>query len=78
MSILDADGKTVRRLSYALPSRPQQLSPAASTFYWDGKTASGEWAPPGRYTVLVKARLGEIEYAGESRPFEVTTGAPNR
>lgn len=78
VSILDADGKTVRRLSYALPSRPQQLSPAASTFYWDGKTALGEWAPPGRYTVLVKARLGEIEYAGESRPFEVTTGAPNR
>ena len=36
VTVKDRTGRTVRRLSYAQPTRPQQLSPAASLFWWDG------------------------------------------
>ena len=69
VNILDSQGKTVRRLAYEQPSRPQQLSPNASAFYWDGKTGAGEAAPPGEYTVLARVRLGEETFTAQSEPF---------
>lgn len=69
VSILNEQGRTVRRLAYETPSRPQHLSPAASSFYWDGKMNNGQFAPPGAYTVLVKTRLNDQEYAAQSAPF---------
>ena len=69
VSILNEDGTTVRRLSYEAPSRPQQLSPAGTNFYWDGCLNHGEAAPPGKYTVQVKARLGMNSAIVKSEPF---------
>ena len=57
VNILNEEGRTVRRLAYETPSRPQQLSPAGSTFYWDGRQTDGSPAPAGEYTVQVKIRL---------------------
>ncbi len=57
VNILNAEGRPVRRLAYETPSRPQQLSPAGSTFYWDGLQTDGSPAPAGSYTVQVKIRL---------------------
>ena len=71
VNILDGDGKLVRRLAYAAPSRPQQMSPSANAFYWDGRTNSGEWAPPGRYTAQVRTRIGGKTYLAASEPFEI-------
>lgn len=71
VTVLDADGETVRRLAYLAPSRPQQLSPAASTYYWDGRRTSGEMAEPGQYTVQVQTTLGETPLLCESLPFEL-------
>lgn len=68
VSILDAEGRVVRRLAYEAPSRPQQLSPNASSFYWDGYTAAGERAPEGVYTVQVRVRLGGRAFLCESGP----------
>ncbi len=71
VNILDGEGNLVRRLAYAAPSRPQQLSPAANTFYWDGKDNRGEWAPPGSYTAQIRTRIGGKTYLAESDPFEL-------
>ena len=57
VNILNEDGRTVRRLAYETPSRPQQLSPAGSTFYWDGRQTDGSPAPAGTYSVQAKIRL---------------------
>lgn len=69
VNILDGEGKTVRRLSYARPSRPQQLSPTGTTFYWDGKADNGELAPPGEYRAQVRVRLGGKNHIRESDAF---------
>lgn len=71
VSIRDADGGLVARLCYDAASRPQQLSPAASTFYWNGMTRSNTPAPDGEYTVEVSAEIGGIRYTAKSMPFSL-------
>ena len=66
VNILNEEGRTVRRLAYETPSRPQQLSPAGSTFYWDGLLTDGTPAPAGCYTVLVKVRIGGSVFTATS------------
>lgn len=70
VSLRNKAGKTVRRLSYAQPSRPQQLPLSASTFYWDGKDQQGHPVRPDEeYTVFVQVTLGEERFTAESAPF---------
>lgn len=71
VNIRDAEGKLVRRLAYDVPSRPQQLSPSANTFYWDGKSNLGEWAKPGMYTAQVRVKINGETFLAESAPFEL-------
>lgn len=72
VSILNERRKTVRRLAYEAPSRPEQMIPAASSFYWDGRLTGGEPAPAGLYTAEAKVRLGDNTYVSVSAPFELT------
>jgi len=76
VSILNAQGRVVRRLSYDAPSRPQQLTPEASTFYWNGALSSGAAAPPGLYRAQVQVRLGEKTYEAVSPPFQLMEREP--
>ena len=69
VNILNEENKIVRRLAYETPSRPQQLSPAASSFSWDGKLTDGSFAPPGRYTVQIKTTVNETQFISQSDPF---------
>lgn len=62
VTIVDARGKTVRRLASRQASRPQQLVPRGSSFCWNGRRANGELAPPGDYSIRVKAYVGEETY----------------
>ncbi len=71
VNVQNADAVTVRRLAYEAPTRPQQLSPAASDFYWDGRTNRGEPAPGGEYTVQIKVRLGTETFTCRSEPFQL-------
>ena len=71
VNILNGDGRTVCRLAYEAPSRPQQLSPAGSTFSWDGRQTDGSPAPAGTYTVQVKARLGGNVFIAQSGQVEL-------
>ncbi len=69
VSIADESGKTVRRLASYQPTRPQQLTPAGSLFYWNGRLQDGTPAAPGKYTVKVTAHIGDVPYEAVSEPF---------
>ena len=71
VSVVNGEGRTVRRLCYDSPTRPQQLSPSATALYWDGRLNSGDFAPAGEYTVFVRVRLGEDTFTAQSEPFSV-------
>ena len=76
VNILNENGKAVRKLCYETPSRPQQLTPSGSTFYWDGRKNNGEWADEGLYTVQVKVRMNGVTYQCQSEPFQLTNEHP--
>lgn len=69
VTVKDRTGRTVRRLSYAQPTRPQQLSPAASLFWWDGSDNKGNPARPGEYYIHVQTTIGEEKFTAYSAPF---------
>ncbi|MGN0779336.1 MAG: caspase family protein [Aristaeellaceae bacterium] len=71
VTIQSLEGKTVRRLASRTSSRPEQLSPAGSTFCWNGQDSRGNAAPAGQYRVHVKAYVGEGVYEALSEPFEL-------
>ncbi len=74
VSIVDESGKAVRRLSSYQPTRPQQLTPAGSFFYWNGNLADGTAAAPGKYSVKVTAHIGDAPYEAVSEPFTLLGG----
>ena len=74
LSIVDKGGKTVRRLASYQSTRPQQLTPAGSFFYWNGTLADGSPAAPGDYTVKVTAQIGDAQYEATSGSFTIADG----
>ena len=76
VKILNGEGESVCRLGYAVPSRPQQLSPNGSTFYWNGKDSRGDMCPPGFYTAQLQVKCGRETYTAQSEPFELVEVAP--
>ena len=76
VNILDQNGAVVRRLRYEAPSRPQQLTPSGSVFYWDGWLGSGEMAAPGLYRAQARVRLNGKVFKCESLPFELAAREP--
>ena len=74
VTVQDMEGKTVRRLASRAPSRPEQLSPQGSSYFWNGLTSRGETAPAGQYRIQVKAYIGDTVYEALSEPFELIGG----
>lgn len=78
VSVLNAQGKTVRYLAVETPSRPQRLVPEGTTLYWDGRLEDGTSAAPGRYMVCVRTTVGGTDYTVYSPYFtlseEITSG----
>lgn len=68
ITIEDVDGKTVRRLASRHATRPEQLDPMGSSFTWDGRLNSGEFAPEGMYRIRVKAYVNGEKYEYVSDP----------
>ncbi len=71
VTVVNEEGRTVRYLAYEAPTRPQQLTPEASTFIWDGRLSSGQAAPPGRYTIAARTVIGGAVFSSASDPFEL-------
>lgn len=74
--IEDSRGKALRYLAYEAPSRPEQLEPAASAFYWDGRLSDGQIAQDGMYRAAVTVRIGGKKWEEKSAPFELMTVEP--
>lgn len=74
VSIVDEAGKTVYRLCHKQSTRPMQLSPAGSVFYWDGTLKNGETIAPGTYRVSVEAYTNEQSAKAVSQPLSIDQG----
>ena len=74
VAVLDADGRTVRRLASRDPSRPEQLVPTASSLTWSGRLNDGTYAPAGTYTLRVSAVVGDTLWRAPD--VSVTLKAP--
>ena len=74
VSIVDMDGKTMHRLCHKQSTRPMQLCPSGSVFYWDGVLKSGETLPDGTYQIRVQAYTEEDSVTVLSEPFTMNEG----
>ena len=71
VAILDENDKVVHRVCHRQSTRPTQLTPAGSVFYWDGRLRSGGFAAPGRYRVRAQAHLGDSTITVLSASFTI-------
>lgn len=74
VSVVDMDGKTMYRLCHKQSTRPMQLCPSGSVFYWDGKLKSGDILPEGTYQIRVQAYTEEDSVTVLSDPFTMNQG----
>ncbi len=71
VTIVDAEGKTVRRLSSRQTSRPEMLDTAGTCFTWDGMDNDGNRVPDGAYRIRVRAYVGDERYEFLSEPVHL-------
>ena len=70
--VRDAQGGMVRRLAYKEASRPLGMVIKGSVYFWDGRTQSGENAPPGEYYVEVSCKMGDTTYTAAGGTITLT------
>ena len=75
VSIVDAQGQTVRRLTHKQGTRPLGLSPNGSVLYWNGKDKQGHTVPPGQYQVQVTGYVGGGNQQAASGMITLQPGA---
>lgn len=68
VTIVDGEGRTVRRLSSRQASRPEMLDAAGTCFTWDGMDGDGLRLPDGEYRICVRAYVGDERYEYLSDP----------
>lgn len=71
VSVYSESGQLTARLAANQSTRPQQLTPLASAFYWNGRNLAGQVAPPGKYYIAVQATLGGDIFTTRSNLFEL-------
>ncbi len=59
VAIIDENDQVVHRLCHRQATRPLQITPAGSVFYWDGRLKDGTPARPGTYRVRVQAHMND-------------------
>lgn len=71
VAIVDENDQVVRRICHRQATRPTQMEPAGSVFYWDGTLKDGTAAPPGTYRARVQAYGNESSVTVLSSAFEI-------
>jgi len=66
VTIVNQAGETVNRLCHRQSTRPLHITPAGSTFYWDGRDRDGNPVAEGTYTVRVTGYMGSQTETAES------------
>ena len=74
VTIVDESGKTLHRLCHKQSTRPMQMTPSGSVFYWDGILKSGEPLPDGTYQIRVQAHTEGNSVTALSEPFTMNQG----
>jgi hypothetical protein len=72
VTVVNARGETVRRLSYRSPTRPLSTVPDGSCFYWDLRDSSGVGVPEGDYRVAVEGWIGNTVFTAQSAAIHIT------
>ncbi len=71
VAIVDENEQVVTRLCHRQSTRPMQLMPEGSVFYWDGTARNGEKAPPGVYRVRAQAHMNDTTVTVLSSAFTI-------
>lgn len=71
VAIVDENEKVVARLCHRQSTRPLQVSPSGSVFYWNGMQRDGTPAKPGTYRVRAQAHLNDTSVTVLSSAFTV-------
>ncbi len=71
VSVVNAQGETVRRLCHRQSTRPLKIEPEGSVFYWNGCGRDGAPVAPGVYTVQVTGYMGDGTFTAQSAPVTV-------
>jgi len=74
VTVENLEGKTISRISARQGTRPEQLDPMGSSFTWDGRMNSGEYAEAGMYRIRVKGYVNGEKYEAVSEPIMVLSG----
>lgn len=71
VAILDENDQVVHRLCHRQGARPLQITPAGSTFYWNGLLKDGTPAQPGSYRVRAQAHMNDETVTALSAAFVI-------
>ena len=71
VAIVDENEKVVHRVCHRQSTRPMQIEPAGSVFYWNGRIKDGSAAPPGMYRVRVQAHINDSTVTVLSSAFAI-------
>ena len=72
VTVVNAEGKSVRRLAFRCPTRPLNTEPEGTCFYWDGCDTAGNPAPAGKYRVLAEGWIGENGFTAQSETVTIS------
>ena len=71
VAIVDENEKVIHRICHRQSTRPMQIDPAGSVFYWNGALKDGSFAPPGVYRVRVQAHIHDSTVTVLSSAFAI-------
>ena len=71
VAIVDENEKVVHRICHRQSTRPMQLKPEGSVFYWDGRLKDGSPAPSGVYRVRAQAHMNDAAVTVLSAAFVI-------
>ena len=71
VAVVDEDGNVVHRLCHRQATRPLQIDPDGSVFYWNGLLKDGSPIPPGTYRIRVQAHMNDTSVTALSAAFTI-------
>lgn len=71
VAIVDEEDRVIHRISHRQATRPLQISPAGSVFYWNGLLKDGTPVPPGVYRIRAQAHMNDESVTVLSAAFTV-------
>jgi len=71
VAIVDENEKVVHRICHRQSTRPMQIEPEGSVFYWNGRLKDGSPAPAGTYRVRAQAHINDSSATVLSTAFTI-------